>query len=40
MQQQEYSCVVSDVNLQLPHLKVEAIFSMKANSVIEILHSA
>lgn len=39
-QQQEYSCIVSDANLQLPHLKAEAIFGTKTNSVIEVLHSA
>ena len=35
MQRPEYNCVVSDANLQLPHLKAEAKSSTKANSVIE-----
>lgn len=39
-QQREYSCLVSDVHLQLPHLKAEAMFSTKANSVSETLRSA
>lgn len=39
MQRQEYSCVVSDANLQLPHLRAEATSSTKANSVIETLPS-
>ena len=40
MQQWEYSCIVSEANLELPHLKSEATSSTKANSVIETLHSA
>lgn len=40
MQQWEYSCIVSEANLELPHLKAEAMSSTKANSVIETLHSA
>lgn len=35
MQRPEYNCVVSDANLQLPHIKAEAKSSTKANSVIE-----
>lgn len=40
MQQWEYSYIVSEANLELPHLKAEAMSSTKANSVIETLHSA
>lgn len=39
-QRLDYNCVVSDANLQLPHLKAEAKSSTKANSVIETPHGA
>lgn len=39
-QRLDYNCVVSDANLQLPHLKAEAKSSTEANSVIETPHGA
>lgn len=39
-QRLDYNCVVSDANLQLPHLQAEAKSSTEANSVIETPHGA